>query len=482
MPEIMNCLPESARRHFLRLKNEKSEAARSEHTRKLADLRGESAARGVLRSGHQELAEWQLAEEFIGKLAWSYFESAVETCTLYEIALDPRLAKCIEDGVRAFIVAQYRNAIQQTGTAGGHIKIPLHLRGSIASNAGDCRFPIFNSILIELEKARIESIKVAREKKAQHQTPRPSTPPTGSPMLRTATIIHVLIASPGDVTEERDVVSDCISAWNAAHSRTSGIMLHAVRWETHTIPASGAHPQTLINRQIVDEGDCLIGIFGVRLGTPTGEALSGTIEEIEIFRKAGKHVSLYFSTADVPRNADRDQLAALEAYQRERKKDTLYFQFANAEDLRRLVTQHLPGIVSAVMKQFGSLSESAGNSVSARVPDKDAPVETWAVKDVTLEAHYLGNHPSDSVVLVCEFVAKMPGKYIDDVSADEHVQRSEIESPALVARGVDSAVVEALQWQPTRMSFRDEAGQLHEFSGSLRYISEANALRFIIHD
>lgn len=54
----------------------------------------------------------------------------------------------------------------------------------------------------------------------------------------------------------------------------------------------------------MDQGDFLIGIFGNRLGTPTGAAQSGTIEEIEQFRKAGKHVALYFSTADVPRNAD----------------------------------------------------------------------------------------------------------------------------------------------------------------------------------
>jgi hypothetical protein len=173
-----------------------------------------------------------------------------------------------------------------------------------------------------------------------------TTPSSSS--LPTATVIRILIASPSDVTKERDVVTECIYAWNAAHFGTTGIMLQPVRWETHTYPASGDRPQALINRQIVEDGDCLIGIFGARLGTPTGEALSGTIEEIEIFRKADKHVSLYFSTANVPRNADREQLAALEHYQRERQKDTLYAEFSDTDDLRRLVTQHLHGIVHAV--------------------------------------------------------------------------------------------------------------------------------------
>lgn len=176
-----------------------------------------------------------------------------------------------------------------------------------------------------------------------------SAPVAGSSrrrMPRAAVVINVLIASPSDVSEERDIVTSVVNAWNAAHYSTTAIMLNAIRWETHSFPASGDRPQAIVNRQIVDEGDFLIGIFGIRLGTPTGEAQSGTIEEIERFRKAGKHVALYFSTADVPRTADRDQLRALEAYQRERKKDTLYSTFSTPEELRERVSQHLPGIVS----------------------------------------------------------------------------------------------------------------------------------------
>ena len=178
--------------------------------------------------------------------------------------------------------------------------------------------------------------------------------------LRTAIVFNVLIASPADVSEERDAVTAAIHAWNASNYSTTGIMLNPVRWETHSFPESGDRTQSIVNRQIVDEGDFLIGIFGNRLGTPTGAAQSGTIEEIERFRKAGKHVALYFSTADVPRNADRDQLAALEKYQRERAKDTLYFTFSNATELRILVTQHLPRIVAEVDKQLRSTNQLEG--------------------------------------------------------------------------------------------------------------------------
>jgi hypothetical protein len=480
MSDILNCLPSHARQHFIRLKSEKSEAARSVHTRSLADLRGESAAKGMLKSGYQLMKEWELAEGFIGDLARAYFEGAVETCSLYEIPLDARLSKCLEDGIRGFIVAQYRNAIKHSGTQGGHIKIPHHLRVQVSSNCNDCRFPIFNSILIQLENARVKSLKEAAARKAaQPMTVSNTTTKTAS-TLGTATVIRILIASPGDVTKERDVVSECIHAWNAAHFGTTGIMLQAVRWETHTFPESGDRPQALINRQIVEAGDCLIGLFGLRIGTPTGDALSGTIEEIEMFRKAGKHVSLYFSSADVPRSADRDQLAALEAYQRERQKDTLYFEFADPEKLRQLVTQHLPGIVNTVVKQSNSTIATVTKRALAEAV-RPAFTASWPAKEIALEARYLGNKEVDRIVLACQSIDKTPGKYVNDVGADQHVMQSEIEPPALLVRGADVPAVEKLGWTPMSLSFHDGGGQLQEFSGSLGYTEEPNTIRFMLH-
>jgi hypothetical protein len=214
--------------------------------------------------------------------------------------------------------------------------------------------------------------------------------PKGAPrkMARTAIVLNVLIASPSDVGQERNVVTDAIHAWNAAHYQTTGIMLHAVRWETHSYPASGDRPQAILNKQIVDSGDILIGIFGYKLGTPTGKAQSGTIEEIEEFRKAGKYVALYFSTADVPRTADRQQLKALEAYQHERQKDTLYGTFQSTEELRRLVTQHLPKIVAEVSRSIEDLtprtrSPQTPGSYVARVAFSE-PKEDLSPKEIEL--------------------------------------------------------------------------------------------------
>ena len=172
-------------------------------------------------------------------------------------------------------------------------------------------------------------------------------------------VLNVLISSPSDVRAERDAVESAIQEWNISHHKSMGIMLHPVRWETHAFPALGDRPQGILNRQIVNSAHFLIGIFGNRLGTPTGEAPSGTIEEIEEIRKSGRHVSLYFSSAPVPRDADRGQLDALEDYRRSMKQRGLYFSFASVDELRRLVTQHLPRIVEEALESMKSGNAAA---------------------------------------------------------------------------------------------------------------------------
>jgi hypothetical protein len=65
------------------------------------------------------------------------------------------------------------------------------------------------------------------------------------------------------------------------------------------VPELGDRPQEIVNRQVVDACDILIGIFWSRLGTPTRISDSGTEEAIERFLNTGRPVMLYFSQAPV---------------------------------------------------------------------------------------------------------------------------------------------------------------------------------------
>ncbi len=129
-----------------------------------------------------------------------------------------------------------------------------------------------------------------------------------------AVVYNVMIASPNDVRERR-LAREVLWNWNDLHSERNQIVLMPVGWETHSAPAMDDRAQGVINRQVVERADLLIGIFWTRLGTPSGEADSGTVEEIEKHLKAGKPAMLYFSSEPVrPDSVDAKQYARLKAF------------------------------------------------------------------------------------------------------------------------------------------------------------------------
>jgi len=117
-------------------------------------------------------------------------------------------------------------------------------------------------------------------------------------MAYQATILNVMIASPSDVAEERQLVRDAIYEWNAIHSKQFSVML-------------GSRPQEIINKSILNDSDILIGIFWTRLGSPTGEYVSGTVEEILKHCEKNKLASIYISKKSYPDNIDLQQLQRL---------------------------------------------------------------------------------------------------------------------------------------------------------------------------
>jgi hypothetical protein len=134
-------------------------------------------------------------------------------------------------------------------------------------------------------------------------------------MAYAATVYRVMIASPGDVSNERRVARDVVHEWNAVHSHDRQTILLPVSWETHASPAMGDRAQEIINKQLVRDSDLLVGIFWTRIGTPTGTAKSGTVEEIEEHLRARKPVMLYFSSAPVrPDSVDEAQYRALREF------------------------------------------------------------------------------------------------------------------------------------------------------------------------
>jgi hypothetical protein len=126
---------------------------------------------------------------------------------------------------------------------------------------------------------------------------------------------RILIASPSDLAEERQAATEAVHQWNAQHAIAESVFLLPVRWETHAAPQSDLRPQEALNRQLVCGCDILVGMFWTRLGSRTGVAESGTVEEIDQFVAAGKPALLYFSSRAIdPNKIDLKQFKKLKSF------------------------------------------------------------------------------------------------------------------------------------------------------------------------
>jgi len=155
-------------------------------------------------------------------------------------------------------------------------------------------------------------------------------------------VYRVMIGSPSDLAEERMAATTAINEWNAQHADAEGVVLLPVKWETHALPTSGIRPQSAINDQLVDRCDILIGMFWTKLGTSTGVAASGTVEEIDRFVAASKPAMLYFSTRKPSKDkADPKQATQLRKFKSATYKKSLVGSFASVPELRQVLLRDL---------------------------------------------------------------------------------------------------------------------------------------------
>jgi len=158
-----------------------------------------------------------------------------------------------------------------------------------------------------------------------------------------------------------------IHEWNEDNAQTSRIMLAPVGWESHSAPELGERPQGIINRTVLADCDLLVGVFWTRLGTPTGEAESGTVEEIREHCARGKPAMLYFSAAPVELDSvDMSQYEALKEFRAECETMGLIERYENPEDFRNKLRRHLNRQVSQnehLVSTYASNTAPQGDSV-----------------------------------------------------------------------------------------------------------------------
>ncbi|MCA9851857.1 MAG: DUF4062 domain-containing protein [Dehalococcoidia bacterium] len=193
----------------------------------------------------------------------------------------------------------------------------------------------------------------------------------------TAQVYNVLISSPGDVLEEGTAVRSVIDEWNALNAEEQRVVLLPMSWQTHATPQMGVRPQGAINEQLLNRADVVVAIFWTRLGTPTGEAPSGTVEELREHMSRGKPTLLYFSNAPVePTRIEPQQYEALRAFRAEIRTEGLVDDFGSVAEFEQKFRSHLHRTVT---KKLGAVDAQP-------VPEPRTVELTGYASDLLVEA------------------------------------------------------------------------------------------------
>jgi hypothetical protein len=144
------------------------------------------------------------------------------------------------------------------------------------------------------------------------------------------------------LAEERQAATEAVYEWNAQHAVAESVVLLPVKWETHATPQLAVRPQEAVNRQLVRECDILVGMFWTKIGSTTGVAESGTVEEIDQFVATGKPALLYFSSRPIdPNKIDLKQNKRLRSFKVATQKKALTGRFSKVDELRRTILRDL---------------------------------------------------------------------------------------------------------------------------------------------
>lgn len=190
-------------------------------------------------------------------------------------------------------------------------------------------------------------------------------------MTYSATCYRLLISAPSDVSDADLVtVSDAVARWNVIYGQGFGAVVLPLRWKLHSAAEHGARPQASLNAQLVAGADIVIALFWHRLGSDTGEAASGTVEELEEAHRRGAYAAILRCTRPVPRAADPEQLANLNHFFNEIGAGSLVLDYEDEASLGR----HVEAIVNRAIAERSTRAEV---SAEGRAED-DARVEAEA--------------------------------------------------------------------------------------------------------
>lgn len=236
----------------------------------------------------------------------------------------------------------------------------------------------------------------------------------------------IFVASPNDVEEERQAVSDVIQELNLGYGTQNNIIFEVVKWETHSAPGiSMFDSQQVINQDIGDDYDLFLGILWKKFGTATETADSGTEEEFMrayhrfLSQKDNFQILFYFKTSSP--NSLKDiswsELQKIEAFKKSlNDKKVLYWEFDDQENFKSFLRLHIPKRIESIGRTIDKIiptdniaqeisiyEEELGYFDFAEIIENSAKVAFNSLEQITQDTVWIGeriNEKTEEIVRI----------------------------------------------------------------------------------
>jgi HEAT repeat protein len=184
--------------------------------------------------------------------------------------------------------------------------------------------------------------------------------------------LRLFLASPGGLEEYRSAARRSAEAVRRGLADPIDVGFDLVGWED--LPPGFGRPQGRINPSL-DRCNVLIGILGRRLGSPTGEAESGFVEEFERMAaraEAGEDVEILVYMIELSRDDledPGDMLKEVIEFRERLRGEVLFKSVRNPDHFAAELTADLLTLLAPALEHPGAGAEGTGS----QAPEEGAP-------------------------------------------------------------------------------------------------------------
>jgi hypothetical protein len=227
--------------------------------------------------------------------------------------------------------------------------------------------------------------------------------------------------------EARKVVFDVLHELNRIFE-IQRIAIRGLGWEEYVTPGIATESQALINEQLLAEYDILIALFGTKLGTPTANSASGTVEEIEHAiansrSSLGKsRVQVYFrDRIESVSNISVDEFKKVADFRESLKsRGILYRLFVDDKDLQKEVRVNIERAILEYLKRQDVQSSAALTKLDTEHSDAG---DNDTVKSVPEEFGILDHmEKAENALSVSIASAARIGPLVEEIAAETNRQ------------------------------------------------------------